>query len=70
MIPDDFEINSWVGLMAPSKTPKAILDKLNTELNAVLSDTDTRERLNALGITAMPGSAQKFGLRFTSEMAD
>jgi tripartite-type tricarboxylate transporter receptor subunit TctC len=57
----DFEINSWVGLMAPSKTPKAILDKLNTELNAVLSDTDTRERLNALGITAMPGSAQKFG---------
>jgi tripartite-type tricarboxylate transporter receptor subunit TctC len=57
----DFEINSWVGLMAPSKTPKNILDKLNTELNAVLSDTDTRERLNALGITAMPGSAQKFG---------
>jgi tripartite-type tricarboxylate transporter receptor subunit TctC len=57
----DFEINSWVGLMAPSKTPKTILDKLNTELNAVLSDTDTRERLNALGITAMPGSAQKFG---------
>ena len=57
----DFEINSWVGLMAPSKTPKAILDKLNTELNAVLSDTDIRERLNALGITAMPGSAQKFG---------
>ena len=57
----DFEINSWVGLMAPSRTPKTILDKLNTELNAVLSDTDTRERLNALGITAMPGSAQKFG---------
>ncbi len=57
----DFEINSWVGLMAPSKTPKAILDKLNSELNAVLSDTDIRERLNALGITAMPGSAQKFG---------
>jgi len=57
----DFEINSWVGLMAPSKTPKAILDKLNSELNAVLSDSDIRERLNALGITAMPGSAQKFG---------
>lgn len=56
----DFDINSWVALLAPAKTPKAIVDKLNAELNAVLSDPTVRERLNGMGITAMPGSADKF----------
>ncbi len=56
----DFEVNSWVGLLAPAKTPKAIIDKLNTELNAVLMDPEIREKLNLLGITATPGSADKF----------
>jgi len=57
----DFDINSWVGLLAPAKTPKPVLDKLNTELNAVLNDPAVRERLSVLGITASPGSADKFG---------
>ena len=57
----DFDINSWVGLLAPAKTPRAIVDKLNTELNAVLNDPAVRERLNTLGITASPGGPEKFG---------
>jgi len=47
--------------LAPAKTPKAIVDKLNAELNAVLNDPVARERLNVLGITASPGSAEKLG---------
>ena len=58
---NDFDINSWVGLLAPAKTPRAIVDKLNTELNAVLNDPAVRERLNTLGITASPGGPEKFG---------
>jgi len=57
----DFDINSWVGLLGPAKMPKAIVDKLNAELNAVLQDPEVRERLNGMGITATPGSADKFG---------
>jgi tripartite-type tricarboxylate transporter receptor subunit TctC len=57
----DFDINSWVGLLAPAKTPRAVVDKLNTELNAVLNDPAVRERLNTLGITASPGGPEKFG---------
>jgi tripartite-type tricarboxylate transporter receptor subunit TctC len=57
----DFDINSWVGLLAPAKTPRAIVDKLNTELNAVLNDPAVRERLNTLGITASPGGTERFG---------
>jgi tripartite-type tricarboxylate transporter receptor subunit TctC len=58
---NDFDINSWVGLLAPAKTPRAIVDKLNTELNAVLNDPVVRERLLTLGITASPGGPERFG---------
>ncbi len=57
----DFDINSWVGLLAPAKTPRAVVDKLNTELNAVLNDPAVRDRLNTLGITASPGGPERFG---------
>lgn len=57
----DFDINSWVGVLAPAKTPRAIVDKLNTELNVVLNDPVVRERLNTLGIAASPGGPEKFG---------
>lgn len=36
----NFDINSWVGILAPAKTPIAILDRLTTELNAVLNDAE------------------------------
>ncbi|PUE05867.1 LacI family transcriptional regulator [Limnohabitans sp. T6-5] len=65
----DFEINSWVGLLAPAKTPKAVLDKLNTELNAVLADAAVRERLNGMGIAATPGTAEKFGQEIQRDLA-
>ena len=64
----DFEINSWVGILAPVKTPKPIVDKLNAELNAVLSDPEVRERLSVLGINATPGSAEKFGDEITRDL--
>lgn len=57
----DFEVNSWVGLLAPAKTPKPIIDKLNAELNAVLNDPETRDKLNVMGIAATPGAPEKFG---------
>lgn len=56
----DFEVSSWVGLLAPSKTPKAIVDQLNMELNAVLNDPEVREKLNIMGISATPGTPDKF----------
>ncbi len=56
----DFEVNSWVGLLAPAKTPKAIVDRLNLELNAVLNDPEVQGKLNIMGITATPGTPDKF----------
>jgi tripartite-type tricarboxylate transporter receptor subunit TctC len=65
----DFEVNSWVGLLAPAKTPRALIARLNTELNAVLNDPEVRERLNTLGIAATPGSPERFGDEMGRDLA-
>lgn len=65
----DFDINSWVGLLAPAKTPRAIVDKLNTEVNAVLNDPVVRDRLVTLGITASPGGPERFGRDIARDLA-
>ncbi len=66
---NDFEINSRVGLLAPARTPKAILDRLTTELNAVLNDLEARDKLNTMGISAAPGSADSFGDEIKRDLA-
>lgn len=64
-----FDLNSWVGIVAPAKTPKPILDRLNTELNAALNDPGVREKLAASGIGAAPGTAEGFGTVIRNELA-
>jgi tripartite-type tricarboxylate transporter receptor subunit TctC len=65
----NFDINSWVGLVAPAKTPTAILQRLNAELNAALNDPTVREKLAASGIGASPGTAAGFGEVIRNELA-
>jgi tripartite-type tricarboxylate transporter receptor subunit TctC len=64
-----FDINSWVGLAAPAKTPRAIVQRLNAELNAALNDPGVREKLEASGIAATPGSPEAFGKVIHNELA-
>jgi len=65
----DFEASSWVALLAPAKTPRAIVTRLNTELNAVLNDPEVRERLNGMGITAAPGTLESFGAELSRDLS-
>ena len=54
----DFEFNSWVSILAPARTPKPVVDKLNQALQKVLTAPEMRERLSMLGIVATPGTSQ------------
>ena len=56
----NFVASSWVSILAPAKTPDAIISKLNMELNATLNDPVVREKLRILGIEPTPGSAEQF----------
>ncbi|WP_151638519.1 Bug family tripartite tricarboxylate transporter substrate binding protein [Noviherbaspirillum aerium] len=64
----DFQMNSWIGIFAPIKTPRPVVDRLNGELNAVLNDPDTRTKLDTLGITATPGTPEKFGEEIKTDL--
>jgi tripartite-type tricarboxylate transporter receptor subunit TctC len=65
----NFDINSWVGLVAPAKTPAAIVQRLNAELDAALNDPTVREQLAVSGISASPGTPAAFGEVIRNELA-
>ncbi len=44
-----FEGSSWFGIVAPARTPKAVVDKLNREIVRIVQTADVRERLQAQG---------------------
>ena len=64
----DFEINSWVGLLAPARTPKPVIDRLSTALQKVLNAPEMRDRLSALGIVAMPGTPEAYGREIAQDL--
>ena len=65
----DFVVDSWVGLLAPARTPPAVLARLNAELNAVLAEPAVRERLALLGIDPTPGTAEQFRQQMQRDLA-
>jgi tripartite-type tricarboxylate transporter receptor subunit TctC len=64
-----FEAGQWIGIGAPAKTPAAIVETLNREINAGFADPQFKKRLADLGGTALPGGASEFGAFVASETA-
>jgi tripartite-type tricarboxylate transporter receptor subunit TctC len=64
----DFEIDDWVGLLAPAKTPKPIVMKLNQALNEILNSPEGKVKLLGMGITPTPGTPEKFGEQIKSDL--
>jgi tripartite-type tricarboxylate transporter receptor subunit TctC len=62
-----YEASTWQGLGAPGKTPAEIVDKLNKEINAALSDPKIKARLADLGGTVLSGSPADFGRLIADE---
>ena len=60
-------IGHWAGLMAPKGTPPAIIEKLNTELQAAMKTREVVDRLVPTGIEPATGSTASFAAFITSE---
>lgn len=54
------EFNFWVGLLAPAKTPREIVRRLNAEVAKAIAQPDVRQRLANLGAEPMPMTAEEF----------
>jgi tripartite-type tricarboxylate transporter receptor subunit TctC len=54
-------VSGWQGLAAPRNTPAEVIDLLNKEVNAALTDPQLKTRFADLGTTLHPGSPADFG---------
>lgn len=54
----DFDFSTWYGLVAPARTPDAVVEKLNADLVEVLAHPDVVRRLLALGMTPQASTAR------------
>jgi len=59
----------WWGLLAPAGTPPAILAKLNSAINAVLTDADVKKMLAAQAADPVTGPPEMFGKLVREEVA-
>ena len=64
-----YQASSWNGIAAPAKTPKAIIDKLNREVNAAVAAPDVKRRLEDLGVDARAGTPDELHRLLVSEIA-
>jgi len=55
-----FVFDFWIGLLAPSKTPKPVLAKLNAEVLRIVNLPEVKERMATLGAEPMPMSPDQF----------
>jgi tripartite-type tricarboxylate transporter receptor subunit TctC len=62
-------VSLWYGLLAPSGTPRPVIDRLSRETRKVLESADIREKLLAQGAEPMPGSPEAFASFMQEESA-
>lgn len=63
-----FDVTVWYGLMAPARTPRAIVDKLYSETTKVLAMPDTRRRYNEIGNEVIAGTPEEFSAAIEAEV--
>jgi tripartite-type tricarboxylate transporter receptor subunit TctC len=51
----------WLGIMAPTNTPKSIVDRLNAEIRKVLARADIKDSWKKQGAETLDMSPEKFG---------
>ena len=64
-----FAATSWHGIFAPAGTPKAIADKLTAEIQAILREPETMEKLTKVGVTPIGSTQAEFTAHIASETA-
>ncbi len=63
-----FEVIGWWGMLAPARTPRAVIDALNRETLAVLELEPVRRQLRDQGMDPAGGTPEQFGALIRSDM--
>ena len=63
-----FESIVWYGLLAPAGTPRAVVQRLNTEIVRILRTPEAIERINSFGLEPTTSTPEELGAHVKSEM--
>ena len=63
----DYQYDSWFGVMAPAKTPPAILKKVSDDIAAIVQTPDAQKRWETLGATPMVSTPEQFDATIRSD---
>ena len=67
-VPDYFSI-SWIGVLAPAGTPKAIVDRIGRDIQDIVASPDVNKRFVEQGATPVGGTPEQFAALIDSERA-
>jgi tripartite-type tricarboxylate transporter receptor subunit TctC len=65
-----YEATSWFGVLAPAKTPRAVVDKVNAAINKALADATVKKQMDALGVELIGGTPDRFADFLKARMAE
>ena len=63
-----FEVTTWFGVLAPSKTPAAVITRLNALLVSILNTQDVQERMIKIGLEAAGSTPEEFAALISSDV--
>ena len=64
-----YDFSSWGGMLAPAGTPRAIVQKLNSEIGKALAMPDIRKRFGDMGLVTRSSAPEEFAKFVQSEIA-
>jgi tripartite-type tricarboxylate transporter receptor subunit TctC len=65
----DADYTFWIGLFAPSNTPRSIVNRLHNETARALASANVRDKLAILGVVPLPMTPEQFDVRIRDEIA-
>jgi tripartite-type tricarboxylate transporter receptor subunit TctC len=63
-----FEASSWFGVLAPARTPRPVINRLNKDIIQALQDPAVEKRLAAVGFEITTGTPEQFAAYIQSEI--
>ncbi|HWI12695.1 MAG TPA: tripartite tricarboxylate transporter substrate-binding protein, partial [Burkholderiales bacterium] len=62
-----YEMSPWIAMFAPAGTPKAIIDKLNGEMNKALSLPDIEQKLDSQALSPLTSTPEEMNARLKTD---
>jgi tripartite-type tricarboxylate transporter receptor subunit TctC len=61
-------MEAYMGLLAPAGTPREIVDKLHSEIQIILREKETAERLTGAGLDLVRSSPDEYAARIKADL--